>query len=824
MEAPDAAFRGELRSALRRRAIESGIDPVRVRSLLHAVDQAADDILAGAAFATVVRYVHGTVATLFPSSPELDRALLEEATNILMVAAIQAGTGPGAQVLDQILAQTGPVTATDGERRDDGNDRIPDHIRTLRREIDADPALRALFAARAVGVCLTDRDGILVKANDRYRAILGIVEPDAMGIRHDLLLHDRFQFTEAQRDALARHASHNERRLSYDGLVHRPDGSTAWIVADSTLIEGPDGEPRYFLGLVEDVTPERIAMRARGQGDERFLTLIQHASDIFGIVSRQGRIEYVSRSVERALGYDPDTLHGTDFLDLAAPHDREALAAAFTAAPEQPQESRRVGATLIHRDGTPRWMEIDLTTLDDVDGMSGVVVSARDATSRKSAEEQLQRLAYFDSLTGLPNRVQFRERLEAALDTAAATGVTTGVIFIDLDRFKAINDLLGHDGGDTALVAVGERLMSAVQPGDLAARYGGEEFAVLLNDTSPARAMRVARRVIRAVATAFAGHGALSASAGVALRSDGMHTSRELLRAADLALYRSKARGGGVATLYRPGLAIRESERDIRDDLRLALERREFEPWFQPEVELHSGALRGFTVQPRWNRPGHGLVNPQPFLGIAAELGIAAALELSVLDAAARQVETWLAQGHDPATLSLSLGVGPATILAAGFAEDVRDILGAFPLDTVAVRIEIDERVLRDPSPELPRVVACLRDTGVEVAAGPFGGGYAAWHHLRQLRIGAIRIDAGGSGERAVHPRDDVLLGAFTSLANRLGMEAMATGLESRADVEAALAAGCAYGQGTWFGNPLPASAAGDLLRRQPLTPAAYRV
>ena len=556
MPEPDAAFRGELRSALRRQAIESGIDPVRVRSLLHAVDQAAADILAGATFATVVRHVHGTIATLFPSAPDLDRALLEGATNILMVAAIQAGSGLGAQVLDQVLARPGPAATTGGERGDDGGTTIPEHIRALRREVDTDAALQALFATRAVGVCLTDLDGTLVKANERYRAILGIVEPDAMGIQHEILLHDRFRFSEDQRDTIERHSSHDERHVAFDGLVSRPDGSTAWVAADSTLIEGVDGGPRFFLGLVEDVTYQRIAMHARGQEAERFLTLIQHGSDIFGIVSRQGRIEYVSRSVERVLGYDPDTLHGTEFLDLAAPHDREALAAVFRTALDQPHESRRSGATLLHRDGTSRWMEIDLTNLDDVDGMSGVVVSARDATTRKSAEEQLQRLAYFDSLTGLPNRVQFRERLDAALGTAAATGETTGVIFIDLDRFKAINDRFGHDGGDTALMAVGERLMSAVQPGDLAARYGGEEFAVLLNDTSPERAMRVARRVIRAVATAVAGHGmngALSASAGVALRSDGMHTSRELLRAADLALYRSKARGGGVATLYRPG-------------------------------------------------------------------------------------------------------------------------------------------------------------------------------------------------------------------------------------------------------------------------------
>jgi diguanylate cyclase (GGDEF)-like protein/PAS domain S-box-containing protein len=533
--------------------MEGGIDPVRVRSLLHAVDEAVASIQAGTSFATVARRLHGTVSTLFPSSPDIERALLDGATNVLIVAAIQAGSGIGNQVMDHVLAQPGPV-ATGGECEDECDARIPGHIRALRRDVDADSALRALFATRAVGVCLTDLDGTVVKANDRYREILGIAESDAMGIRHKALVHDRFRFTGPQWAALDRHGNHDDRHLAFDGLVYRPDGTNAWIVADSTLIERVDGEPRYFLSLIEDVTAQRIATRAHGQCDERLLPVIQHGSDIFGIVNRLGRIEYVSRSVERVLGYAPDALHGTGLLDLAAPNDRATLALALESVLEQPWEPRRTGATLLHQDGTPRWMEIDLSNRVDVDGISGVVVSARDATTRKAAEEQLQRLAFFDSLTGLPNRVQFRERLDAAL-ASRHDGGATGVIFIDLDRFKAINDRFGHDGGDTALAAVGERLMSAVPPGDLPARYGGEEFAILLNDTTPARAMRTAREVIQAVATAYTVHvasGTLSASAGVALLSTTLTTSRELLRAADAALYRSKARGGGIATLYRP--------------------------------------------------------------------------------------------------------------------------------------------------------------------------------------------------------------------------------------------------------------------------------
>ncbi len=554
-----AAFRDQLRGDLRRAAIEHGVDLVRVRELLHAVDQATRTVQAGTDFSEATLRLNEAVAALFPDNPGLVRALLERAVLVLMVASAWVGGELGGQVLDKVLASAGgskssPVIAS-----------LTDHAvsdslgraRALRREVDADPFFQALFSTSTTGVCLVSPEGITIRANDRYRNILGIETSDVIGVPQNDFHHGRLMYSDEQHEEVQRHASLEAPRLVLDVLIRRSDGLLGWVVLDSTLVRDAGDAPRYFLTLIDDISHRRITAQAIAGGDGRLHALVQNTSDVFGIVTQQGRIEYVSESIERMLGYAPGSLHGSDFLSLTDGHGRDAMAAAIQSARDRPFEPSRVGASLRHFDGSTRWMEIDFTRLDDDDGISGVVFSARDVTARKAVEEQLERLAYYDHLTTLPNRIQFRERLDEALEAAATTGERVGVIFIDIDRFKSINDRYGHDGGDAVLTAVGRRLTTAVHSTDLASRFGGDEFLILLRNTSPKSAMRSAGRVIRAIATADPGHPLeepIALSAGVAIWSPDMQSSRDLLRAADVALYRSKARGGNVATLYDPGL------------------------------------------------------------------------------------------------------------------------------------------------------------------------------------------------------------------------------------------------------------------------------
>lgn len=682
----------------------------------------------------------------------------------------------------------------------------------------SDPTLNALFTTGAVGVCLTGEDGTVLQVNQRLLDIFGITADRIVGLNGSKLLESFTTVSDWHRELLARHSDGTSPRILLESTIDRPDGSCISIAGDSVRIQNPLSGEWCYLGFVEATSDRNTAQRVQRNSEERIQALVQNSSDIIGIVSEQGLLDYVTGSVERILGYDPASLLGRDVLGLIAAESQPSLQDVFEGVQEVHRQQAQASARFFHADGSWRWMELDFTNLLDVPSVGGVVVTARDVTKRKTFEQQLERLAYYDTLTALPNRMHFRERLEAALASLDRPGANVAVVFLDLDRFKTINDRFGHDGGDTALIAVAQRILDALRPGELVARLGGDEFGLLIEDATPARAMHAANRVLAAISRKLPDRNHtfnLAATAGVALRTPSLNQPAEILRAADIALYKGKHAGGGVATLFQPAMYDEALARaELERDLRLALDRQEMAPWFQPELDLNTGDLCGFEVSMRWRRPGSHMLTPDAFLIAAAELGIIVPLGFSVLRSASKQLVEWsTAYPHVRAT-AITFNVSAREIAQPDYAERIVEILRETDLEPTRLRIEIEDRIFREPSPDLARFVAAIAGFGIDLVVDGFGGGYASWRQLRRWQVHQVKI-----ARDAIADLDDVeakvaLLKGLTARASASGIVVSAVGLDTSDLVEFARDIGCDRGQGLHLGPPLPAEGIPALLTR----------
>src|SRR5256714_946383 len=380
--------------------------------------------------------------------------------------------------------------------------------------------------------------------------------------------------------------------------------------------------------------------RARARGEERFRALVQNSSDVIVVVDAAGTIAYVSPSIEGALGYPPEVVLGTAWLALAHPDDAVHLRQPSAHLPPVPGARSTTEVRARHQDGTWRQLELISTDLRHEPDIRGIVVNARDITERKTFEAQLQHQAFHYAWPGAPNRALFVDRLARVLPRVRQAACV-GVLFLDLDRFKVVNDSLGHAAGDQLLCAVAARLTACVRQEDTVARLGGDEFAILLSDLAEAsQAVRMAERILQALDSPLhlGEHTVVTAtSIGIATGAAG-GTGADLLRDADVALYRAKTEGRGRYAVFDAAMHAQALEHlKLEADLRQALERGEFEVHYQPKVALATGRLTGLEALVRWHHPQRGLVAPAAFIPLAEESGLIRPIGQWGLEEACRQ-------------------------------------------------------------------------------------------------------------------------------------------------------------------------------------------
>jgi diguanylate cyclase (GGDEF)-like protein/PAS domain S-box-containing protein len=554
------------------------------------------------------------------------------------------------------------------------------------------------------------------------------------------------------------------------------------------------------------------AQRARGalaESEERYALALRGANDgIWDWDLRSGRF-YCSPRGREMLGFTPEETPDAigEWLGRVHPDDRAALRAALDAHVGGETDHFESEHRLRARDGSYRWLLARGLAVRDLDGRATRVAgSLSDVTERKRTEERLEHDALHDALTGLPNRVLFLDRLEQALRRAARRDddVVCAVLFLDLDRFKVVNDTLGHQTGDELLTAVSRRLESAVRPGDTVARLGGDEFTVLLEEISGVHeATRVAERIQATLADAFQIAGRelmMGASIGIALGSADVRPEA-LVRDADVAMYRAKAEGRGGYEVFDTRMVARL---DLEADLRAALEARSLQVLYQPIVRTVGGGIVGFEALCRW--PGGA--EPEQFIPMADETGLIVALGELVLSEACAQVAAWR-RTPAGAELTLAVNVTPRQLRDPGFADTVGAALAASGLDAAALRLEVAEGALAvDADAVRATLAGVLERHGVRSQIDDFGTGVSSPRFLHGFPGDAVKVD----GALVADPESHAILRAIVGLAHALGLAVIAEGVETREHLEVVEALGCEFAQGFLFSAPVAAAEAAALL------------
>lgn len=435
---------------------------------------------------------------------------------------------------------------------------------------------------------------------------------------------------------------------------------------------------------------------------------------------------------------------------------------------------------------------------------------------------QMEHMAHHDSLTGLPNRAFFNRSLNLAIDSCKSHGLLFNVMLLDLDRFKAVNDTLGHPIGDALLSAVADRIRMLLGPGDVAARLGGDEFAIIqhVTDTPMLEASRLAERIIEAIGTPFLIDGRdleIGISIGISCAPAQGSSATVLLKNADVALYTSKATGRGNFHFFEDGMAmLTQHKYELERDLRLGIERNEFELFYQPILLLNGNTICGYEALLRWRHPQRGLIPPDHFIPIAEDSGLILALGEWVIATACADAARW------PEDLTISLNVSPVQLAAGGFVEVVRQHLDKTGLEPRRLELEVTETVVLRGETSVSTLHA-LKSLGVAIVLDDFGTGYASLSTLSNFPFSKIKIDRSFISDMQNRADCRTIVHAMVNLARGLGMETTAEGVENSVQLDLLQVAGCSYVQGYLFGKPQPLSADGKPVERTRATSIMQR-
>jgi diguanylate cyclase (GGDEF)-like protein/PAS domain S-box-containing protein len=591
-----------------------------------------------------------------------------------------------------------------------------------------------------------------------------------------------------------------------------------------TFIHEPQVQGIAGLGLVGAVLVigmlghstalrEKLEVELRGS-ERRFSALVTSSSDIVLVVSKEGVLSYASPAFEAVLGYTSGESEGLMGERLVHPDDRETLRAAMAAAGgsgfpvHEEIRLRRI-------DGEVRWFEAAITNLTDDPTVGGFVGNLRDITRRKDAEDRLSHAALHDSLTGLPNRALIHNRAEQMLERARRHHTPVAALFLDLDNFKDINDTLGHEAGDELLAAVASRMAGVVRGGDTVGRLGGDEFVVLVEgDSLAAGAEVVAERIRDILETPFeisASPVPLQVTASIGIAEGDRAVSGELLRDADIALYRAKAAGKHCAVTFLPSMQkVVDDHRHVEVELHRALANGEFFLLYQPTVDLTSGDFNGVEALLRWRHPERGVVQATDFISVLESTGLIVPVGEWVLREACRQGADWYGQGF---RIKVSVNISAVQLERDRIIDDVHNALSASGFEPSMLVLELTESTLMIDVEETLTRLKLLKALGVRLAIDDFGTGYSSLAYLRQFPIDVLKIDQTFVSGMTQTKESAAIVHTLIQLGKVLGLETVAEGVENEDQRKRLEAENVNVGQGFHFARPLTVPAVDELLK-----------
>jgi diguanylate cyclase (GGDEF)-like protein/PAS domain S-box-containing protein len=670
--------------------------------------------------------------------------------------------------------------------------------------------LKQLIASTLDAVVSVDRNGIVIEWNPQAESTFGLTAREVIGrpLPPAILppeLHDMLT---------GQSGSQLHRRI--DAVARRAHGEDFPIeIAIDRVGSGPE---QTFTAIVRDISERLVAQRALEQREQRFRALVEKSWSGVALLDAGLHFVYAGASTERLLGYGEEHLVGRRLLAYVHAREQPATEKLLTALVSTPGQEMQCELRFLHRNGAWVWLEGFAQNLLHDPSVAAIVFNYRDVTQRKATEKQLEYQAYYDALTGLPNRLLFRDRIINAIGQARRNQRGIAVMYLDLDNFKHVNDGLGHSTGDALLAEVAVRLQGCIRASDTISRLGGDEFTILLNDTAGADAVAgVARKILQSLSRPFRvdGHELfVTASIGISLYPADGEDVETLLKCADSAMYRAKELGRNQSQLFTASMNERYVRRlEVEQSLHHALEREELEVYYQPIYDRSRRRVTSVEALVRWNHPLKGVVEPGEFIGLAEETGLVVPIGAWVLDRTCRQLREWHDRGLT--TLRAAVNISAPQLQQQDFIEMVTSTLARHSLPATMLQLEITESVAVQNIERTMDVLRELRRLGAGVAIDDFGTGQSSLIYLKRFPIDTIKIDKAFVQDVTTDESAAAIVSYVINLAHSMRLSVVAEGVEDEAQYSFLRLYACDLLQGYLFSRPLPAKAAYEFLRSE---------
>ncbi|HEX4945115.1 MAG TPA: EAL domain-containing protein, partial [Blastocatellia bacterium] len=569
-------------------------------------------------------------------------------------------------------------------------------------------------------------------------------------------------------------------------------------------------------------------MEEMRKSEERFRGAFDHAPIGMALVATDGQFLQSNDSLHKILGFSEEDLLATNFQALTHPDDLETFQIGFLQVVAGKLPTWQMEKRYLHKSGREVWALVGISlSLEAQSNVPCLIFQIQDITDRRYAEAKLMHDALHDGLTGLPNRVLFMDHLQKTLARVRRNPHQMfAVLFIDLDRFKIINDSLGHQAGDELLIEVSQRLIRSTRQTDTVARLGGDEFTILLEDVADlSKTIEVADRVLRALAEPVVLCGQDSwtrGSIGIAMYKPEYTDAAAILRDADTAMYQAKANGKGRYEIFNEDMHSLMLKRiKLEADLRHAVERQEFCLHYQPVISLVSGKLAGFEALVRWQHPDGRMIPPSDFIPIAEETGLIIPLGEWVLREATRQMQAWLEQFALPQSLTVSVNLSSKQFADASLSEKIMRILAETGLAPHCLKLELTESVVMERIETTSAMLKQLRQLGIQLSIDDFGTGYSSLSYLARLPLDTLKIDRSFVNQMRENEENAEVVKAIIMLARALGLEVVAEGVETLEQFRQLQMLQCGYAQGYLFSRPMEVAGAERLINEM-LCPSAF--
>ncbi len=603
-------------------------------------------------------------------------------------------------------------------------------------------------------------------------------------------------------------------------------GRERWVWERGTGLPGRDGRIAAIEGVVQDISVREATWRALRDAERRYRSLFDNAIEGVFRTTPDGRYLDANPALARIYGFESPTDLVETMCDIGAqlyvdPGRRDAFIEAIT----RDGSVGRFESQVRRRDGRLIWISENARAVRDESGhVTCYEGTVEDVTALHEYQARIERQARTDELTGLANRAQLREQLEAAVRRAAADGDRLALVFVDLDRFKFVNDSLGHHAGDELLCVMARRLLQCAPAGATVARVGGDEFVLLVPSMDSAAVHALTRRVLQATGEPWHFNGSelrVEGSVGVALYPEHGRDPETLLKNADAAMYVAKEQGRSTLRFFSPELRQQLADRVAAEQrLRQAIRNAQLLLHYQPRVQIDTGRIIGTEALVRWQAPGEPMVYPASFIAIAEESGLIVDVGRQVLRSACAQARAWQDAGHTG--LVVSINTSPRELQQERYADTVLATLQEFGLAPGTLEIEITESMVVQDAPRLTRMLRQMQEAGVQIAIDDFGTGYSNLRYLQRFRAQRLKIDRSFVVDILKSREDTSIVRAIITLGHNLGMKVVAEGVEQLEQVELLRQLGCDEVQGFALGRPMPAkglSARLEAERQQPASP-----